>query len=337
MPTFGTGSDDRSIRYTENPMARPKRWLQFSLRTLLIFALVAALAFGWLVELRRRAHFQMVEEAIKKVNAAEDLPTASLHYRELFAIVGKNGLQRLQRSQDDSIAIQSAWEAVKLTVPELKGTEVRRPNKEKLAWFVELVATRSGTTVPEWWAEVIQDARAHPQGNIYPGKPSKSPYHKSGFQFVNKPLSLFKQVNVPIGTTVGADDRRITLESRDDSITIPRELVVLHDYGFLLNEDLSSVDNMISSVNNVSAAFTKDRCFIVLHDTLRNEPVVASVDRTTGNVVWKNRACGCLFFGFNSGERFHGWVSVIVHDDRVVVFGKASSAIYAHGFQRDSP
>ena len=250
-----------------------------------------------------------LDNVIKKVAGADDGYRASSAYRELFSAAGREGISGLKRDSDESIAIQAAWEEVRLTVPEKQGPKVYRPKKDKLVWFVGFLEARSRSTVPKWWAESVHDARANRRDNIYGGEPTKSPYHNAGLKFVN----------APIGTTVKQNGKQCSVHVGDASIVLPSELVDLCDDGSLCE--------------HVSATFTKSECFIAIHGDVGYPHVVACVDRNSGKTRWKSRACGC-WWGGATGVHI-GWVTVIVHDDRVSMFGKSSIGFYAHGFSRD--
>ncbi len=254
---------------------------------------------------------QELDHLIKKVTVAGGGSRASLAYRELFSAAGPEGISVLKRDSDDSIAIQAAWEEVRLTVPEEQGPKVYRPKKNKLVSFVGFLEARSRSTVPKWWAECVRDARAHRRDNIYGGKPTKSPYHNAGL----------KHVNAPIGTTVKQDGKQCSVHVGDASIALPSELVVLSDDGSLYR--------------NVSATFTKKECFVAIHGDVGYSHVVACIDRESEKIRWKSKACGCCWWGGATGVSIGGGVvTVVVHEDRVAVFGK-SSGFYAHGFSRD--
>jgi hypothetical protein len=108
-------------------------------------------------------------------------------YRLLFATVGVNGLARLQLHHDDSIAVQSAWEAVTLTVPVKDGDTFYRPDPQKLNWFLGFLEGRARLSSPDWWREAVLDARANRRSNIYLREPKSPPYHPAGIDGVNCP------------------------------------------------------------------------------------------------------------------------------------------------------
>ncbi len=250
---------------------------------------------------------QPLDDAVKKVTNAEG-SDVSLAYRELFSAVGPQGLILLRAHPDKSIAIQAAWEEVRLTVPVEFGQKVFQPEKEKLVWFVGFLEGRSRSVVPEWWVESVLGSMANRRDNIYGGDPKKSPYHESGLEYVY----------APVGTLVKKEGKQFSVHVGNNSIAIPYELLK-----YRLSDDGSLHDS-------VSATFTENECFVTIHDDVGYEHGVACVDRHSGKVRWKSKACGC-WWGGASGIHV-GWVTIVTQKDRVTVFGKSSVGFYAHSF-----
>jgi len=231
-------------------------------------------------------------------------------YRALFAKAGAAGLPELQRSPIDSVAIQAAWEEVTLTVPVQQAEGgAYRPDQDRLQWFLGFLEGRGRVTAPQWWNEVVLDARANRRDNIYSGEPKASPYHRAGVEWVTAPLD----------TTVTQDGDGYMLTIGEDSIRLPEELLQLTDH-----------DELYGSY---SGCFTPEHCFVAAHESVGYLHDVACIDRATGKVVWNSEACGC-WWGGSTGQHTSG-VSVTVQDDRVVVFGEASIGFYAHVFRAD--
>src|SRR5262249_42532767 len=105
-----------------------------------------------------------------------------------------------------------------------------------------------------------------------------------------------------------------------DSIKLPDEILQKSDDGNLFG--------------SISGCFTPNYCFVAVHDDVGYPSAVACIDRSSGKLLWKAEACGCIS-GFAMG-RHQSWVSVIVHEDRVFVFGAASVGFYAQAFRSDS-
>ncbi len=230
-------------------------------------------------------------------------------YRSLFAACEPSELVALNSNANDSIATQSAWETVTLTVPKEDGPKVYRPDAKKLAWFIGFFEGRNRVTAPDWWRTVVVDARANRRNNIYAGEPTTRPYHRSQVEGV--------AVACPTNATVTEKDRVVTYRARDASIVVPDELLDRADSGHLYC--------------NISCAFTKEQCFIATHGDVGFSHKVACIERETGRIVWKAEACGCWWGGATGYHE--SWVAVVPTDDgRVFVFGSASIGFYAHGF-----
>ena len=228
-------------------------------------------------------------------------------YCSLFGACDATELVELNTNKNDSIASQSAWERVAMTVPKEGGKKVYRPDAARLNWFIGFFEGRNRVSAPEWWRTIVLDARANRRDNIYPGKPKEQPYHRSEL----------KWVKCPVDASVEENERVVTYRNGDDSIVIPEELLDRADSG-----ELSC---------NISCVFTDDNCFVAVHDDVGYSHDVACLDRKSGKVVWASKACGCWWGGATG--RHESWVSLVPTDDgRVFVFGSASVGLYAHGF-----
>lgn len=299
------------------PAERQRRWLQYSLGAILLVVLLAAIVFGVMVESKRRAYLRRIDDAIERTNVAENSNHASACYSELFALVGEDGLGNLLASEADSIAVQAAWEEVRRTVPDSEDARVFRPDEEKLAWFVQFLESRLSTKTPTWWAEVVQDAKWFGRDFVQPGDPTESPYHKSGLLAVESPR----------GVTLQAESKTITLTSGSDVLEIPTSFARF--YGYRLTHWAGR------TFHNLSAAFTKYRCFLTLHDDIGYGPTVACIDRDSGEVLWESHACGCFWDTIARMDFRDAWVSVFIHNDRVILYGKSFQGVYAHAFRQN--
>ncbi len=296
-------------------MLRPRKWLQFSLQALLLFLLAIAVACGWWVEYRRRAHLREVNSQIEKVNAAEKIGELFTLYRGLYELVGTDDLGFLQRSTDDSIALQAAWENIKRSVT--TPPTLYRNNKVELAGFLDMVKTRAGATVPRWWAEAVLDAGGNRIENRYLDQPNiwNTSYYKGK-------LTL---PDVPEDPVVEAIDGAMTLRVESNILVVPDELRAVYDP----KTSWCGHDRIEDPLEQFNATFRDDSCFIAIHSNGGSPHVVARVNRESNQVVWKAETCSGLY---SYSEKFVGWISVVVEKDRVVVFGNSSTGFYAHGF-----
>lgn len=252
----------------------------------------------------------MINTIVKRLAEVDDPSEYPRLYRSLFSAAGADGLARLQTLPHDSVAIQSAWEAVTLTVPIESGNAVYRPDARKLNWFLGFLQGRARVSLPDWWRDVVLDVRAHRRDNFYVGLPKADPYRRTDVH----------SVTCPRNASVKKSGNSLLYQVGRDKITIPEELLDYYrdDYG-----ELSC---------RISGCFTDKHCYLAIHDDAGYPHAVASVDRSSGDVIWKTKACGCWFWGTTGIHE--SWVSVVhTADDRVFVFGAASAGFYAHGFR----
>lgn len=248
-----------------------------------------------------------IKQILSKYDQIKYSHEANEFYRSLFSACDESDLIALSTNKNDSIATQSAWEVVSHTVPKEKGPKVYRPDSKKLAWFLGFFEGRNRIASPEWWREVVIDARANRRRNIYPGEPKNRPYHRSEVE----------GVTCPKDATVIEKDRKVTYRVNENTVVLPEELLDRSDDGTLWC--------------NVSCAFTKDHCYVAVHGNVGYSHDVACIDRKTDKILWKSKACGC-WWGGASGIH-ESWVTLVPTDDgRVFAFGLASIGFYAHGF-----
>jgi hypothetical protein len=229
-------------------------------------------------------------------------------YRLLFARVGVRGLPRLQTIHNDSIALQSAWEAVALTVPVEQGKTVYQPDSQELNWFLGFLQARTKVSPPDWWRQVVLRARANRRDNILPDKTKTVPYHLAGID----------RVRCPVNAAVEKDGDSLIYRVGADRISIPEEIQEGVDRGHF--------------VDTASGCFTDKRVFLAVHDNIGYPHKVGCIDRSSGKLLWRASACGCWWDG--ASGHHESWVSVgATDDDRVFVFGAASVGFYLHGFR----
>jgi hypothetical protein len=252
-----------------------------------------------------------VENQVQQVlNARGGLETSKA-YRTLFSTVRTDGIRRLQDHTNDGIALQAAWEEVRLTVPEKEPKKTVRPDSHRLAWFIGFVAGRLRVRVPQWWQEVVLDSRANRRDNIYFEKPEVNPYHRAGLD----------EVRCPRDTTLKREGDKIVLRVGKDSLPIPEDLLHKSDDGGVRC--------------NVSALFTPAQCYVAVHGNSGYGFELTCIDRSSAKVRWKTDVWGAWWGGV-TGPEGHMWVSVMEHENCVLVFGAASMGIHIEGFRPDN-
>jgi hypothetical protein len=233
-----------------------------------------------------------------------------------FVCADDEDVTELQATEDDSDAIQAAWQAAKQTVPVDPGQGVHRPDKEKLVHFLDLLKERTRVTPPTWWREVVLDAQAYHREGFFRGKPKSDPYHADGPYHEDGLDSVW----CPKGASVRQEGYSIVYHARDDSITIP---------GKLLTRDARSLVSC-----NISGVFTSKRFFVAVHDDWDYERQLSCVSRSSGNVLWTSEICGKRQGGSTGPPPPHSLATVMATDDgRVFVFGAGLTGFYAQGFR----
>ena len=268
---------------------------------------IAPLLLAFVVVFATPANSAEIDRILAKFDDVKHSRQYGDLYRSLFEACDPTELVELNASESDSIASQSAWERVTMTVPKEPDKKAYRPDAQMLNWFIGFFEGRNRLSAPEWWRTIVLDARANRRNNIYPGKPKEPLYHQSEL----------KRVKCPVNASVEENDRVITYRNGDDSIVIPEQFFNRSDSGDLWC--------------SISCVFTEESCFVAVHTDVGYSHDVACLDRKSGQVVWASKACGC-WWGSATGVH-KSWVSLVpTYDGRVFVFGSASIGLYAHGF-----
>jgi hypothetical protein len=245
---------------------------------------------------------------VEKLGTVDNPHERSEVYEQLFAAVGPQGIRDLQTHANDSIALQAGWKRVMLTVPPGPGNKVGRPGIDQLNWFLGYFEGRTRCSPPDWWREMLLDARVSVWGIIHPGFPKKNPYHSSGGEFVT----------CPIDTTIEDAKGKCVLRIGKEKIVVPEELLDRNDG---------------SLCKSISGCFTSDRCFVTEHEPGGYPHTLGCVDKSTGQLLWKSEVCGC-WLGGGSGSPPETYVKVVTTtDNRVAVFGMDATGFYFHCFR----
>lgn len=249
-------------------------------------------------------------DLIRGITTTDDPGAAQAAYRILFKKVGADGVQALLTHQSDMIALRAAWEQVNLTVPDKESPSTIRPDRHGLDWFIGFLEGRVRVKPPHWWVDAMVESKANHRDNIYPEMAETRKYHESGLDTVKAPLN----------TTLEAHDGKLLLRIAGESVLIPVELLHKSDDG-RFDDDC------------VSAILSRTRCYVAVHDDVGYPYRLACIDRSSGGVRWKADVWGSWIGGF--GGQGRSWVAVTEQDDRIVVFGVASTGFHVEGFRAD--
>jgi hypothetical protein len=245
-----------------------------------------------------------VEKQIQDILKTKESSKVAQKYRTLFNKVGPKGIRTLQAYPQEGIAIQAAWEEVTLTIPE---KEPKRPDADKLKWFLEFMERRGSVKAPRWWSEALLNSDANRRDNIYPGEPKEKPYHRLGLDYTAGPLdSSLKRGRDTVELRIG-----------EDSVPIPQGLLLKDDFGKLCC--------------GVSGLISHSRCFVAVHESVGYPYQLACIDRETAKTLWESQVFG-TWWGSASGIHCM-WVAVTEQNNRIVIFGSAATGMHMEAFR----
>jgi hypothetical protein len=247
------------------------------------------------------------EKLLRGISDADDPGTVQAAYRTLFKKLGPDGVHELLTHRNDSIALRAAWEEVNLTLPVKEPGEVLVVDRHKLDWFVGYLEGRVRVRAPEWWKEAMLGSKANRRDNVYPAIHERPFYHDTAVDFAK----------APSGTTLVRTDGKLNLRIGTDAAVLPDEILRKDDAGKLSD--------------NITALFTPSRCYVALHDDVGYPYQLVCIDRSSGHLKWKADAWGS-YIGGASGP-FSSRVAILEQDERVFVFGVATTGFHVEGFR----
>jgi len=275
--------------------------MRFTIRTLLLVMLLVGAGVTVYHNSEYYKRWKRVEASIANFDPHQSSHEIADFYRQLFTLADDDLLPWMLRHENDSVAIQSAWETVELSVPVEDGKGTFTPSDSAIAQFLELIEYRLELEIPVWWRQAIGQAKANRRYNIYGGQPTVAPYHNSGLE----------NIRCPIGARLEKLDDDYIYVAGGIRLTIPNEMMDDH----------------------VCAIFAKNRVFAALHDGWGYPHRVACFDRKSSQLLWESTACGS-WWGGASGFSISN-LSIVVSGDSVYIFGDAGG-FYIHGFDLKS-
>ncbi|MEM9413375.1 MAG: hypothetical protein AAGA30_19860 [Planctomycetota bacterium] len=280
--------------------------LRFGIRSLLVLTTVVAASVAYYQYTKYYKRWNEIEGVV--TNFDGDRYEYSNFYRQIFQIAESDLLPWLMRHENDSIALQSAWESVERSVPIEMGPATFTPGNEELVAFLQFAADRFNAPIPEWWRQLVVKSRANRRYNIYFFNDDiESPYHGTELEWVECPNNAILE-NKADGVVYRVDD---------DSILVS-------------NETLDR-DDSESLFGNLSGCFTTDLFFVTVHSDAGFPHTVSCIDRKSNDVIWQSEAFGC-FIGGTSGIHY-SWVELVpTNDNRIFLFGFACTGLYMECF-----
>ena len=270
--------------------------MKFTIRTLLFVMLLVGVGVTLYHNSEYYKRWERVEEAIATFDPHQTSHELADYYRQLFTLADDDLLPWMLRHENDSVAIQSAWETVELSVPVEDGKGTYAPSASAITQFLDLIESRRELEIPAWWRQAIEQAKANRRYNIYGGKPTVEPYHNSGLEYIRCPSEA-------------------RLEKLND------------DYVYVAGGMRLTIPNDIMD-DHVCAIRDKNRAFAALHDGWGYPHKVACFERDSNEIIWESTACGS-WWGGASGFSIAN-LSLVVAGDSVYVFGVAGG-FYVHG------
>jgi len=278
------------------------------MRITLLAALVASLC-PW-ARADEQPTNKAIESKVQDVLRATDLFRAGEAFRALFQAAGDAGLGQLKLHPHDTIALQSAWQQVSLTIPKGKPEPEVRPNRRELDQFIGFLEGRARLKIPGWWRKTLADARSNGE-NVY-------------FEFGKEPVyenAGLDDVTAPVGTRVTRQKGKISVAIGKQSVLIPQGLL-----GTARNAD---TDEKIFYCS-VSGRITPTRCYVAVHGDSGNPYPVTCIDRSSGTIRWKAKVWAAWPGAAGVSEER---VTVTEQDERIIVYGVATSGAYAEAFR----
>src|SRR5262245_13705001 len=195
-----------------------------------------------------------LERLVTRIANAESLEAAAQGYTELFKSPDLKLVLQLKNVPQHGVALRSAWEETLLEAKFRRDEETKPPPGQRIAIarFLGFVEGRLGVRPPPWWQESVQNAYVR-KGQLGLQLPEKSPYHKIELEDDVLEMPIGQSLKPLIGKSIRMGETGVVLQSEDDSITVPAELVK----EYFRHED------------HFSLLFDKERCFVSCHSALR--------------------------------------------------------------------
>jgi hypothetical protein len=215
-------------------------------------------------------------------------------FRTLFELSGTDGLRELQQSSFDTIAIQAAWESVRLALKQSDKRDDDDQRGQKVAWFLGFVEGRTRTTLPAWWQTAMLGAKHVGNESIAPSLPKKDLYHLAGV----------RNYRSPIDTTLSTDGSDVRVVIRGKALNVPLVLLSRNGLG-----DKTCVSGLICT----------SKCYLAIHDEFGSPFKLLCFEYPSTKLVWVAEIWGMWWYGA-SGPHF-AIVGIEEQGQNIAVFG----------------
>lgn len=251
----------------------------------------------------RAQHVTNVESELRKLTIEKDASASKIS--RLYAALFERNIEQLpllKTSESHSVAIQAAWQQVRVGATQKSGRF--SASDGALSRFLGFIEGRLRINVPLAWNSTLLSASG---SNVrrFGALQNSIKYTPTGW----------RGVRAPVGTRISIVDDKVIASLSDHIVRIPDEITSTR-FPF------------------ISIGVLGSHALIAIHEENGYPHDVLFVDRKTGKTKWKSRSCGCKW-GASMGLHVTR-VVVSVEKDRAYVFGASTNGFYLHGFSTDN-
>jgi hypothetical protein len=290
----------------------PKKCLHAPVRCAVVLTCAVAIVLGSVTSrggyLALSPVDKRLEQALEEINRAKEISIDNA-YLQLFRTVDSKGLHKLLAFDNDSIALQCAWEEVRTDLPAKDRGNVPplRLDAERLQRFLGFLEGRLRLSCPDWWQDLILNAHAHNKSNIYFMRKGTDWYHSTREGWL-----------APQNTSFEIAEKEIIVRVGSESVVIPRAAV--------------EPTLKLHRPPNVSAVVTTKECVCAISDEMPSCADVFCFDKDRPGLRWKAKTWHVGAYGGSGGRTWH-WMSLVVQNARVFLFGGGQNAVYIEAFE----
>ena len=261
-----------------------------------------------------------VDSHIQKIRNSDFLGKHEL-FRKLFEFADDDVLSSLLENKNDSIAVQSAWEIAIRKIPIEGDRPPYRPDPALTESFLDTLAQRFRTQIPDWWRDVVTKCGANSRFNVYSGDPKVDPYHA-----VSKDRRFGTLIECPRDHQFTETEDGFLYVAGADEVLLPKSLFDSHR------------NSSGKLFGHASGLFT-DSCFFFAFHKNHGDPFdLICLDRLSGTTKWTTTICGS---SWNSMGSYLGdpktWATMEAGEgDQIVVFGACPHGFFAHSINQNN-